>query len=380
MRVMIDTIKLSLRITDPYVLRKGAFTPLSVHQLANAVGSSNRTYLNPTKSYTKIGKYMPRLTLHRRPNKNFGVKYILDIEFSGPKMLYGNNFDELSENDFEKLVKKIQEAVYELTGFRFFKHQIEEAEITAWHPSKNIVFLDYTSSQTILNTISKLDISRIYDLQNTDFRDGHIVHIHTNSKDIAFYDKLADLRKAKVSEKRSIEKNNAIQLNLLEELSEAEPIEVLRYEIRLVGKRSVGKAYPDIKDLTFKNLFKDDLCKRVLIDHWKKLTSRVDMLELDIERPYELLQNYLIENQDVTPRTALAATSGLLIISQVGTCKLRNVLEAHYGKQVWGNVKKILKSPNSYRFRSFVRVDEVLDRFIPIKMSEYKDLLKNSVK
>jgi len=375
---MIDTVKLLIPISDPAILSKGAFAPMTIEQLVNARGVT-RTYLNPSPVYAKTGKYMPRLTLNRRPSKT-GIRYELAVEFSAPKMLYKNNFDELTEADFEPLLAVIQEKLFELTGYRFFKSILAQADIGAWHPSKNVVFLDYTSCQTILNTISKLDISRVYDLQHTAFRDGHVVHIHCNSLDIAFYDKLADLRKAKLSEKRAFEKDSAIQLNLLEPLREIKPIEVFRYEVRLVGKKAVQRAFPTLESHTFEALFKMQLCQELLLHHWHKLTHSVDMLSLDERRPYELLQNYMIENPDATPQTAMAAVTGLLINGQEGIRNLRNLLGAAYNDAAWYRIKKLLKSPQAHRFTHFQHVEETLDRFTPTHMSEYLKRIENSGK
>jgi len=376
---MVDTVKLLIPIVDPMVLRRGAFAPMTIEQLVNTRGIA-RTYLNPSPTYVKLDKYMPRLTLHRRPAKTMGVVYQLTIEFSAPKMLHKNNFDELTEADFEPLLSALQEKLLELTGYRFFKNQFAQADIGSWHPSKNIVFLDYTSCQTILNTIGKLDISRTYDLQHTNFRDGHVVHIHCNSLDIAFYDKLADLRKAKLSEKRAFEKDNGIQMNLLEPLQEIKPIEVLRYEVRLVGKSAVKRAFPEIENRTFEGLFKKQLCQDFLLAHWRRLISSVDMLSLDSRHPYELLQNYLIDNPDAKPQAALAAVAGLLINGQEGVRSLRNLLDARYDKDAWYRVKKLFKSPQAHRFTHFQHVEETLERFTPTRMSEYIKLIENNSK
>lgn len=377
---MVDTVKLSITILDPLVLRRGAFAPLNVEQLINAIGGSSRTYLNPSSTYAKMGKYMPRLTLHRRPRKGIGIQYVLDVEFSAPKMLFGNNFDELTESDFDALLTAIQGSLHELLGFKFFKWQLAQADVSAWHPSKNIVFLDYTSCQTILNTIGKLDVSKTYDFQKTDFRDGHVVHVHANSLDIAFYDKMADLRKTKKSDKRAFENNGLKQLNLLDGLSEYRPMDVFRYEVRFVGRASIKRAYPDLQQWTFETLFKKKLCQDVLLKHWNKLTANVDMLALDVKEPYQLLQNYIEENQDATPQAAMAAVTGLLITSQAGALSLRNTLEARYGKQAWYRIKPLLKSPQAYRFQSFVHIDEVLERFTPTRMSDFLKNIENTVK
>lgn len=373
---MVDTIKLLIPINDPMTLRNGAFSPMSIEQIANSRGLA-RTYLNPSKAYAKQGKYMPRLTLHRRPRGRL-VHWQLAVEFSGPKLLFGNNFDELVEDDFDDILTAVQSKLMELTGQRFFKHQLATAEIGAWHPSKNIVFLDYTSTQTILNTTGKLDVSKIYDYQKTDFRDGHVVHIHTNSLDIAFYDKMADLRKAKISDKRTLEKENLVQLNLLENLEQTRPLEIFRYEVRFNGKRVIKMAFPELEKWTFEEMYKSQLCKDILIKHWEKVTESVDLLALDVDKPFELLQNYIEENNE-TPQATLAAIGAMIVIGQVGSLQLRNAIEARYGKQAWYRLKPLLRSPKKYRYTAFNRIDEVLAEFKPTKITKYlKEIDKNS--
>lgn len=376
---MIDTVKLLIPVHNPLVFDGSRFTPITLEQLVNSRGYG-KTFLNPSPTYAKMGKYMPRLTMYKRVRKLGLVTYELAVEFSAPKMLLGNNFDELTESDFDELLIALQTSLYELLGHKFFKSQLAHADIAAWHPSKNIVFLDYTSCQTILNTMGKLDVSKMYDFQKTDFRDGHVVHIHTNSLDIAFYDKMADLRKALVSPKRALEKDSSVQLNLLEDLSEYRPMEVFRYEVRFVGRASIKRAYPELEQWTFEDLFKKKLCQKTLLKHWNKLTSNVDMLALDVKEPYELLQNYLEENEGIQPQAALAAVAGLLVTSQVGAIGLRNTLEARYGKQVWYRLKPLLKSPKQNRFKAFVHIDEALQKFTPTRMPEFQTNIENTVK
>ena len=375
---MVDTIKLLLRIHNPLLLDGSKFAPITLEQLVNSKPGT-RTYLNPSPVYQKMNKYMPRLTMFKRFSKGEPV-YQLAIEFSAPKLLFDSNFDELVEDDFEALLTVLQEKLLELVGYKFFKHQFAEADIGTWHPSKNIVFLDYTSCQTVLNTISKLDISRVYDLQKTDFRDGHVVHVHCNSLDIAFYDKLADLRQAKKSSKRAIEKDSFMQLNLLELLEEYRPIEVFRYEVRFVGRASVKRAYPELDMWTFETMFKKKLCQAVLIKHWQKISSSIDMLALDGHEPLELLQNYLADNPDVTPQAAMAAVTGLLIDGQEGVASLRNTIESHFGIQAWYRIKKTLKVPNANRYQAFVRIDEALEKFEPTEMKSFIKTIENTIK
>lgn len=377
MNIMVDTVKLLIMVQNPLVFDGSKFTPITIQQLVNSSGG--RTYLNPSPTYAKIGTYMPRLTMHKRLTR-FGYTYQLAVEFSAPKMLYGNNFDELADADFEPLLNALQDRLYELLGYRFLKKQLASADVGAWHPSKNVIFLDGTASQTILNTIAKLDVSRIYDWQKTDFRDGHVVHIHCNSLDIAFYDKAADLRKAKISSKRAFEKDSLIQLDLLQKFDQHKPLEVFRYEVRFVGKRKIKSTYRQLDNWTFETLFKQQLCQHVLLEHWNKLTASVDMLGLDVKKPYELLQNYLIDNPHATPQAAMAAVTGLLINGQQGAVSLRNLIETHYNRQAWYRLKPIIKSPSANRFMHLLRVSETLEKFVPTRTKNVIGNIENTVK
>lgn len=377
MKTMVDTVKLLIKIIDPLVFDGSRFAPISLQQLVNSKPGT-RTYLNPSPTYTKLGKYMPRLTMFKRFSNGAPV-YQLAIEFSAPKILFDNNFDELTEDDFEAVLKALQGKVYELLGYKFFIQQLADADVNAWHPSKNVVFLDYTSSQTILNTIAKLDVSRVYDLQKTDFRDGHVVHIHCNSLDIAFYDKLAELRKAKISDKRAFENGSAVQMNLFDSLKEDVPFEVFRYELRFVGRASIKRAFPDLESWTFSTLYKRELCRDVLLKHWRKLTSSADMLSLDVRKPYELLQNYLIDNPGVSLQAAMAAVTGLLVVGQEGATSLRNLVEAQFGSHAWGRLKPRLKSPEANRFTHFQHIEETLEQFQPTQMQKFINNIEKSV-
>lgn len=365
---MIDTVKLLIPLEKPELLNGSKFSPVTPIELMTS-SNYGKTSLNPSKAYAKMGRYMPRLTLFKRPTKH-GPIYQLAIEFSAPKMLFNNNFDELTESDFRQLVRSIIDKVTELSGKELSYSQIVNADVGAWHSSKNIIFFNYIASQTVLSAISKLEVSKVYDFQKDRYRDGgHVLHIHCNSKDIAFYDKMADLRKAKISPKRSFEKDSLVQMSLLDKLEQFSPVEVLRYEVRLIGKASVKRAFQNVANPTFINLYNLSLNKELLITHWKAVTKHVDMLSLDVHKPYELLLNVIEDLDDITPNTSLATVAGLLLIKQVGVSDFRAAIEKRFGIKAWQriNTKLIVPSANSYSF--FKHIDEALNAFTPTKIS-----------
>jgi len=102
---MIDTIILTLVEGSFEITNPDAFTPSA--QWAMDGEYKLRGILskqNPTKQELASGIYKPRLTLFQRAITLSGIKTLLKIELSLPKIYFGNNFEELTEKQFPDLV------------------------------------------------------------------------------------------------------------------------------------------------------------------------------------------------------------------------------------------------------------------------------------
>ena len=354
---MIDTIKLSLR-SDQFVVTE-KFSNLTER---NGV---TRTVRNPSRNELRAGMYLPRVTLTNRPTRH-GREQVLSVEFSAPKMLFDNNFDEATDADFETLVIKLQGAL-QYIGIEVGVHTLKNARVMCLHPSKNIVLDNCFGSQIVINALRKVDFNRSYSIQKTDFQDGEILHFHSNSKDIAFYDKLADLRQASISDKKSLENDSQIQVGLLRQYGELKGLSVLRYEIRINGVKALERNFKDIPsdELTFKRLFSSELCKQVLLMQWEVFLKQIDYLSLDVNKPLELLQNYLLENDNATPQAALAAVAGLLVANQESITALRNVLDKRFGRHYWPRLKPTINTVKGRRYLDVLQVTNSLEQFKP---------------
>lgn len=100
---MIDTIRLALdvkRIPDEF-------------KIAKSKNGIFRGVINPTKEMKESGRYYPRVTFVKRPVRGgFSQQFL--VEFSIPKLIYGNNFSEVSDNDFDAIIKTLKEALLEM--------------------------------------------------------------------------------------------------------------------------------------------------------------------------------------------------------------------------------------------------------------------------
>ena len=109
---MIDTVVLLIPWEDFKIMDYGTFSPSARGMFEPPYYSLSRGSFNciqyPTKSDLIEGNYKPRLTLSKRLVCG-GYSIALKIEFSAPKLLFGNNFEELKDNDFEAVVIKLHQ-------------------------------------------------------------------------------------------------------------------------------------------------------------------------------------------------------------------------------------------------------------------------------
>ena len=229
---MIDTIVLSIPQHKFKILNHRRFNPSTEGLFMppyTVMGGKPfiKSVQNPPKSAFKNGIYLPRLTVIKAIRKG-GYVIELKIELSLPKLFFGNNFDELENDNFLRVVRLLSRALRDMEVEIKFE-DLEYASVSAIHYSKNIHLKNYTSCSMVLSELHKIDLSQRIDIGTEKFRNGgHALHFHTNTRDIVFYDKIKDLEQAKISDKRAVEKDNAIQTTLFDEFPNPKALQVLR--------------------------------------------------------------------------------------------------------------------------------------------------------
>ncbi len=279
---MIDTIaitltKIQFQITDPEKFTHSADWALEDRIKSIRIVSKQ----NPTKKELLKGIYKPKLTLAYRSNPAGALGIILRIELSLPKLAFGNNFNELRFKDFNPVVQKLVLILREM-GIVTTAQAIAQAPISAIHYSKNIKLTDGTTPYYYLQKLKESNMRLSLDVNQTDYRnEGHSYKWHTNSYEIVFYDKIKDLEKAKVSSKRAIEKESALQLQLLNGFKKRWKLEILRMEVRLNKRTKIKHLFKKLgikSDLTLQKLFKPAISKKVLLYYLEELESKRPLL------------------------------------------------------------------------------------------------------
>jgi len=380
---MIDTVVLTIPKNKYIILDHDKFSPPTrgffekpYYRLGSR--SNFKCVQNPTKKELSRGIYKPRLTITKRVRKG-GYVYPLRIEFSIPKLIFSNNFDEVKENDFDLVIDTLKERLKQM-DILIKRVDLENAKVSTIHYSKNIVLTDYTSCSMVLNELAKVNLTKRLDLDKTSFRnEGQVIHYHSNSFEIAIYDKIKDLEQAKVSEKRSIEKDNLTQLSLFDDFKVKRPFEVLRIEIRLNTKRKIQQVLNTLNinvDLVFNNLFKFNISREVISHFWEKIERDINLLPFNIKSPYKLLETILANNIGIKYSKALKLLSVIIIGKEVGFRTLRSLLILNGKKNhYWYNLIKELRElnfPKDQKHQFIIKVSESIRDFEPLSLKYYK--------
>lgn len=335
---MIDTIVLTLASHQYHIIESDKFKPSAKWIYDPAlipVGIQSKQ--NVTAGELRHGIYKPYLTLSNTKTSDTTRDIRLKIELSLPKLIFGNNFQELRYKDFSAVLKLLVDNLQSM-GVTVDKNVLAKAKVAAIHYSKNIELKDGSTPYHYLQKIKEANVAAAIDTNESTYRnDGHCFKWHCNSYEVVFYDKIKELEQAKHGSKRSIEKDGTIQLKLLEKLAHRNKYEILRMEVRL--KRPKIKqllAKFGIKaDLTFKALFKPAIAKKVLLHYLDELESkRPPLLDFKAKNDAALLVALCYNNPELGPKQILQLF-GLKKALETMTMRELQVLFERFTKRSW---------------------------------------------
>jgi hypothetical protein len=303
---------------------------------------------DPYTKYTLIpdpnsfGGYKPQLTIYDR----FGMT--ARIQFSAPKILYdGNNFDEITEGEFEKLIFKVSSLLGTM-ALSVTASQLRKTEVSKIDYSKNIIFTDHTTSSMILNELNKIDISAKLDETTKDFKNkGQRLSFHANTYEICFYDKRKELEQTKKYGAKRTDENGLTQIELLDRMT-YDPFEVFRIEYRLNEKRKMRQIFSKYgvdTDLKFESVFKKDISKKLLLEIWRLFENKFDYTLHNTDDPMAMLEGVFRAKPKISLLKALAYSEAFRIASsdKGGIRRFRECVEQYSDIRSWYRIKGQLK-------------------------------------
>ena len=374
---MIDTI--TLRLTKGmYVLFARAKFVLSTSRKG-----ISKLVLNPTKAERVQGIYYPYLTLNNRVNKFGWSEESLTIQVSLPKLMFGNNFDELSDNDWTEVLKRIKDSLRRM-DVGVFESQLVNAQVIGVHYGKNVVLRDGTTPKMIIDKIAQGDYSRRVDVETTKYRNNGLGwKLHTNRWELAFYDKKADLQQAKISDRRSEVKDDYVQLNLFDEPKRYKPFEVLRMEVRLNNRTMIRYVFEKtgiIVPTTFEYMFSEQIMKYILLYYVDMTeTARPAYIDYHSTGSSDLLAEIKINNPKLSPINLLAIAYLKQAFDQNDTLGSIRQIIAPQSDPLWRRLIKKVKSIRvARRDRPLTLLRSQIEQYKPLQLVDFQDQMINN--
>lgn len=276
---------------------------------------------NPTAEEQEAGTF-PRLTGYRAVGQHRGIAMV-NLEFSVPKLVLGNNLEELKEEQADEMLRILSDKLRGM-GFEPHREALSRASVAKVHFSKNFLLpREFTASYVVLQ-LHKAYVNRRFEHREVRYRNnGEQMSIYTKSYSLEFYDKSAEMEHGVGGDLVIDSQRN-----------------VLRYEVRLTKKRKMKTLFNLLgfsPEPTLREVLSKERSQAVLKHYWEEVIARDShVLFSQHVSAQELLRQILIVRPSIKARRALTLL-GLVTMcrDEGGIGQTRNQLSQRLGPMSW---------------------------------------------
>jgi len=330
-----------------------------------------------TAQEKKDGIYIPRLTMIKGVRKG-SVPVTLNVEFSAPKVVNGDNYNELVDSDLDFLAEQLKRKLTRYGIIVTSNDTIKNAMVSTIHYSKNIPLTDYDTAYEVISDLEKCNFTTNKKADRQVYRGGgEAIHYYSSKWALCIYDKQKEYDQSKVSEKGLLEKDNYCQLSLFDDNPLARSVQMLRVEARYIGRQQIGKSLKDagvtVNSYTLRDLFSEKVSKSMLKHEITRLRASYPVILLAKKSSRDLFIELQIQNPRKQLSTIMNAVAYKNLLNETGSRDLRTISTTTC--QQWYRFNKTMATLNFDRrkLRSFDIVDEQLEKFVPVKLRKYLD-------
>lgn len=357
-KIMLDTVAIRISYPNFMVENPNLFTPALKIQEKIDFNYGRHLYQKFTQNSTledkQAGLYFPRLTVYQRFD-GFKPTYDLNIEFSIPKLLFGNSIQEYDDKDFDRVMSVLKSQLARMQ-IRIFEAVLRKAVVIKAHFGKNIVLQRPLTVQDAISTLYKADVGRNKDVNIRHYgNNGQALYFYASSANIIFYDKLKDTQTPKA---KAVDKDKLQQERLfVASLDREQKPEILRFEVRLAKQQSLNASLSKVmgnktKGVSFETIFNRELWKKVLLSSWSEIIkSPASQLAFKLERPFEEVFDAMVSDLNLKKKmqahslnTTLASLGLYTLINQYGVRKTRNKIEKNWTPKSWTRLSEKIKT------------------------------------
>lgn len=366
--IMIDTIALSIPYGRYVVFDPTFFTPTfskinpddqtQIIQFLKDKKGIQSYRLNPKSKYKEQGLTYPNITIYETYKRSSGYQCNLKPHISLPKMVLGHSIEEVNNSHYQEAVTILQNRLKEM-GVSVFEKSLHEASVTTLHYCMNILMQSETEARRFLHALSRMNLDDRYENHSRDYANGgKAVRFHTDTFELISYLKYYDFLENGLNriDRKPTSQERAVAKRLLK--TKAIP-SLIRIEIRFNGKPSIRKHMRTIIGIdkqtwTLREVFDEDISRKVIQFYWHKLMSKPANKIMLMEVSREDLYRKVRENFQQTPQRILDATVGTFERLQAeGALQYKeDSLKAYSRSKYYNDQKKIMTFLNANNLNS----------------------------
>ena len=381
--VGIDTVTLALDSSEFAILEPSRFTPNAVKVFQTeprdmGTGKYTNAKRNPTKQETASFGYLPYLTLYKALRSG-GLVTELRIQFSAPKLLLGNNFDELADSDFDQVCQRLLDAL-EHYGIKVRDGltTLANARVDVVHYSKNFVLTNFMTTRQAVLELQKCDVNAWRDVSKTDYvNNGHGYKTHSRYHELAFYDKLTEYRKGKRGQP-TFDTDTQMQFDLFSDTPPMVQYDVLRMEVRLGNRKTIKSAFEKAgvkhDNTSFRAVFSPETSQAILRWSLDDLYSRYPKITETITKTVvELFSELYVQNPQRQISSILTAVGLCVLNEKAGLREMKDIVGSKGSQALQRQVKRTNRELQYQVEPSevFEVLHAQLDRFEPVHLKDF---------
>lgn len=328
------------------------------------------TYQLP-QELRQTGLYFPRFSIIKA-RRHGGYAIFAHIKFSAPKILFGNNFDELTGSELEQVCEALSERLRTM-GIIVCPKTLASAAVSTIHYGKNIPFTDYTTASQIIRDLAKCDTTIRKHHNTRDYAGGgEALYLQTKTSGLIVYDKVQELKTTR-HKKGRFEEDNQCQFYILDQLQT--PFEVVRIEARLqkpeVIRNTFNRCNIDPHNSRFCDLFSQDIARVILIDYFSPFMAGQNKLVGIRSSLKEFVAKLKRGSPKTSPRNLLMIAGVKALLDEDGYRDIRKEIGAT--SEQWLRIKQVVNEAKiSTRNQDSIDiVKRSLEDFRPVKLEDY---------
>lgn len=311
------------------------------------------------KSYqaTRSKDYFPSLRIRRR---GYNKEYLY-IEFSAPKLLFGNNLEELSQEDIPRLFEILQ-ITLEKMGVSISITELSKARVVKVHFGKNIILPSNIFPSILIDKLRGTNWNNRFSGLIRDYNNnGSSLRIGNKSREIIIYDKVAELTQEKANKQLvTLVRNNGVQ--------------ILRLEIRLkmesviLRELALEKDNNNLVELT-SHYFLTNLCK----SYWDILAKDLVSFSYEDISLETIYAEIIMSNPKMRIRTVNNIFAMYVLTKEIGLKRVREIIEYRYSRETWYSLNQLMKKlPIGKNTKNWItEIERQLTNYKPIRLINF---------